>query len=64
MMNMKFKYNVKQLIWGKQRLNKPVPAVTEDEDQQPDFEKLRRDAMKSLFVLPEVQKTDDGFEVV
>ena len=63
-MKTKFLYNVKHIVWGKQRLNKPVPKVSEDEDQQPDFDKLNRDAMKSLFILPEVQKTDEGFEVV
>jgi hypothetical protein len=61
---MKYKYNVKQLIWGKQRLNKPKPAITQDEDQEPDFEQMRRDAVKSLHFLPEVMKTDEGFEVV
>ena len=59
---MKFKYNVKQMIWGKQRLNKPISKVSEDEE--PDFEQLRRDAVKSLFILPDVEKTDGGHEVV
>ena len=59
---MKFKYNVKHLIWGKQRLNKPVPKVAEDEE--PDFEQLRRDAVKSLHFLPDVQKTEEGHIVV
>jgi hypothetical protein len=59
---MKFKYNVKHMIWGKQRLNKPVPKVSEDEE--PDFEQLRRDAVKSLHFLPDVEKTDGGHEVV
>ena len=61
---MKFKYNVKHMIWGKQRLNKPVPKVSENENQEPDFEQLRRDAVKSLFILPDVGKTDGGHEVV
>ena len=61
---MKFKYNVKHMIWGKQRLNKPVPKVSENEDEEPDFEQLRRDAVKSLHFLPDVVKTDGGHEVV
>ena len=61
---MKFKYNVKQLIWGKQRINKQIPKVSEDEDQEPDFNQLGGDAVKSLHFLPDVVKTDGGHEVV
>ena len=32
--------------------------------EEPDFNQLRRDAVKSLFFLPDVVKTDGGFEVV
>ena len=66
MLNMKYKYDVKHMIWGKRRLNKPKPAPIQEqnEDQEPDFEQMRRDAMKSLFVLPEVEKTDEGHRVV
>ena len=28
------------------------------------FQQLRRDAMKSLHILPNVQKTEEGFEVL
>jgi hypothetical protein len=40
------------------RLGKPT-----DHDDEPDFEKLRRDAVKSLFVLPEVVRGEGGYRV-
>ena len=38
--------------------------IFEKRDDGPDFDKLNRDAVKSLHVLPEVVKTDGGFEVL
>ena len=32
-------------------------------DDESYFNQLRRDAMKSLHILPEVQKTERGFEI-
>ena len=39
------------------------PRLGEDDDE-PNFQQLNRDAVKSLHFLPEVQKTDEGHEVV
>ena len=39
------------------------PRLNEVEEG-PDFDKLNRDAVKSLHILPDVVKTDEGFEVV
>ena len=41
----------------------PMPDSSEQDDE-PDFEQLNQDAVKSLHFLPEVVKTDEGFEVV
>jgi len=35
----------------------------DEHENSSDFDKLNRDAVKSLFVLPEVLKTDEGFDV-
>lgn len=40
------------------RLGKPI-----DHDDEPDLEKLRRDAIKSLFILPEVDRGEEGYRV-
>ena len=34
-----------------------------EQDDQPDLGKLNRDAVKSLHILPEVSKKDEGFDV-
>ena len=34
-----------------------------EQDEEPNFEQLNRDAVKSPHFLPEVNKTDEGFEV-
>lgn len=34
-----------------------------EQDEEPNFEQLNREAVKSLHFLPEVQKTEEGFEV-
>ena len=39
------------------------PRLSEQDDE-PNFEQLNRDAIKSLHILPNVQKTDAGFEVI
>ncbi len=38
------------------------PRLSEH-DAAPNLEQLNRDAVKSLHILPEVQKTDEGFEM-
>ena len=38
------------------------PRLSENDDESY-FNQLRRDAMKSLHLLPEVQKTDKGFQL-
>ncbi len=38
----------------------PTPIIHEE----PDFNQLQREAVKSLFFLPDVIKPDEGFEVV
>jgi hypothetical protein len=35
-----------------------------EQDEKPNFEQLNRDAVKSLHILLEVQKTDNDFEVI
>ena len=42
----------------------PSDARLSEQDDEPNFEQLNRDAVKSLHFLPEVLKTDEGFEVV
>ena len=34
-----------------------------ERDDSPDIGKLNRDAVKSLHILPEVSKSDEGFDV-
>lgn len=41
-----------------------VDPHLKEQDDSPDFDKLNRDAVKSLFVLPEVIKTEEGHIVV
>ena len=43
-----------------ERISKQPPP---QEFSVPDFNQLNRDAVKSLHFLPEVVKTDEGFEV-
>ena len=38
------------------------PRLNENDDDLR-FQQLQRDAMKSLHILPNVQKTEEGFEV-
>lgn len=47
----------------KARAEKADPRLSEQAEEV-DLGKLNRDAVKSLHFLPEVEKTDEGFEVV
>jgi hypothetical protein len=46
----------------KSDLVKADPRLNEYDDDLY-FQQLRRDAMKSLHILPEVQKTEEGFQL-
>lgn len=49
-------------LYNKLKRKAESPRLNEHENSL-NFEQLNRDAVKSLFVLPEVSKTDEGFEV-
>ena len=62
MKNNKAKLVFEKLL-RKSDLIKADPRLSEYDDDLY-FQQLRRDAMKSLHLLPEVQKTERGFEVL
>jgi len=59
------KKNKCKFVFNKQNAKAAIadPRLSE-QDEEVDLDKLNRDAVKSLHFLPDVAKTDEGFEVV